>query len=134
MPPRGGKRKSKKSKKKKDPKKPKRAMSSFMFFANDKRNEVRAANPDLKITEVGKKLGEMWKSLIDSDKKKYEEQAAQDKERYSKAMEGYTPPSDDSESEDDRKKKRRKTKPKRDPKKTKESNVFFYVFCKRKER
>jgi hypothetical protein len=68
MPPKA-KRKSKKGKKKKDPNKPKRAMSSFMFFANAKRPEVRSAHPDLKITEVGKKLGEMWKQLEDTEKK-----------------------------------------------------------------
>jgi hypothetical protein len=66
-----GKRKAekKKGRKKKDPNKPKRAMSSFMFFANEKRQQVRDTNPDLKITEVGKRLGEMWKELSDGDKK-----------------------------------------------------------------
>lgn len=65
-----GKRKGGKKKgAKKDPNKPKRAMSSFMFFANDKRQEVRDANPDMKITEVGKRLGEMWKQLTDAEKK-----------------------------------------------------------------
>jgi len=63
MPTKTGKRKNKKGKKKKDPNKPKRSMSSFMFFANAKRPEVRAAHPDMKITDVGKKLGELWKAF-----------------------------------------------------------------------
>ena len=61
--------KRKKSTKKKDPKKPKRAMSSFMFFANDKRKEVLQAEPSLKITDVGRKLGVLWKELSADDKK-----------------------------------------------------------------
>jgi hypothetical protein len=32
--------------------------------------------------EVGKLLGERWKELTDKDKKKYEDQAKIDKERY----------------------------------------------------
>lgn len=63
------KEKKKLKRKKKDPLRPKRAMSSFMFFANAKRQEVRSANPELKITDVGKKLGEMWKELSDDEKK-----------------------------------------------------------------
>jgi len=80
-----------KKRKKKDPNKPKRAMSSFMFFANQKRTEVRAAHPDLKITEIGKKLSELWKALTPEEKKKYEDMQANDKERYKREMSTYKP-------------------------------------------
>lgn len=64
-----GPKKKKKKKAKKDPNRPKRSMSSFMFFANAKRQEVRAKHPDLKVTEIGKKLSDLWKALTPDEKK-----------------------------------------------------------------
>jgi hypothetical protein len=49
----------------------------------------------------GKLLGEEWKKLSDEDKAPYEEQAEEDKQRYQKEMEDYTPPSDDDDSDSD---------------------------------
>jgi len=53
-----------------------------MFFCADKREDVKKAHPDAKITEISKQLGAQWKSLTDGDKKKYEAEAAKDKSRY----------------------------------------------------
>jgi uncharacterized protein (DUF736 family) len=50
-----------------------------MFFVKDKRAEIAAKNPTLKVTEIGSKLGEAWRALTPSDKVKYEKQAAADK-------------------------------------------------------
>lgn len=124
-----GKKRSKK--KKKDPSKPKRAMSSFMFFANEHRPVVRKEHPDLKITDVGKKLGEMWKALDDDKKKKYIEMANKDKDRYKGSMEKYQPPesSSESDSDDSRKKKRKKKKKSKDPNKPKRSMSSFMFFA-----
>lgn len=61
------KRKNKKIKK--DPNKPKRSMSSFMFFAKEKRQSIKEQYPDIKITEIGKKLSELWKKLTPEEKK-----------------------------------------------------------------
>jgi len=73
---------AKSEKRKKDPNAPKRGLSAYMFFANDNRDKVREENPGIKFGEVGKLLGERWKELTDKDKKKYEDQAKIDKERY----------------------------------------------------
>jgi len=87
--------KKKRKKKEKDPNAPKRAMSSYMFFTQDKRAEVlgelQKSRPGAKIMvgDVAKKLGEMWKTVTTSDKKKYEDLAAKDKERYIKAKAEY---------------------------------------------
>lgn len=32
-----------------------------MYFCDDKRGEVKAAHPDMKITDMSKELGAMWK-------------------------------------------------------------------------
>jgi structure-specific recognition protein 1 len=63
------KKTAKKAAKKKDPDAPKRNKSAYMFFCDDKRAEVKKEFPDLKMTEVSKKLAEKWKALSDSEKK-----------------------------------------------------------------
>lgn len=68
---------------------PKKAKNAYMFFANDKREEVKQANPDLKMKEVLSKLGEMWREMSAEEKKPYEDKAAEDKERYNKEKEEY---------------------------------------------
>ena len=45
------------------------------------------------MTEVAKKLGAMWKEINDVEKRKYEELASKDKERYNKEMKSYVKPS-----------------------------------------
>lgn len=72
---------------KKDPDQPKRPMSSYIYFANDKRESVVKKNPDMPVTEVSKVLGEMWSKLDKGGKgkngtKKYDDMAAKDKVRY----------------------------------------------------
>jgi len=126
-------RKSRK-RKKKDPDAPKRAMSSFMFFANHRRAELRKANPDMKITEIGKELGKMWKDLSEDERKPYQAQADEDKVRYTKEKESYSPPteysSDSSDGEGGRARKKRKKKKKtKDPKKPKRSMSSFMFFA-----
>jgi hypothetical protein len=63
------KKKKKKKLKTKDPNKPKRAMSSFLYFANEKRPGLRMISPNLPISEIGRQLGHLWKSLTGEEKK-----------------------------------------------------------------
>ena len=84
--------KPKKKKKAKDPNKPKRAMVAFMYFSIDQRPEVQKANPQLKIAEISKILGQKWRDMSDSQKAKYDAKAAADKKRYEKEMKAYKPP------------------------------------------
>lgn len=49
--------------------------TGYMMFANEKRSSV--VEPGLKVTEVAKKLGALWRALSDEEKKKYNEAAAE---------------------------------------------------------
>lgn len=63
----------------------------------------------------GKLLGEEWKKLSDNDKVEYEQKAEEDKKRYQKEMENYTPPSDDDNDSDDGGGKKKAKRAKKDP-------------------
>ena len=60
----------------------KKPCSSFFQFINEKRDALRAANPQVRFAEVSKILAEEWRLLSETQKKKYEDFAAQDKIRY----------------------------------------------------
>lgn len=80
MPPR--EQKEKRSRAKKDPNAPKRALSAYMFFANSERDVVRAENPGIAFGQIGKLLGEKWKSMDAEKRAPFEQQAEADKKRY----------------------------------------------------
>lgn len=70
----------------KNPDRPKKALTSYMFFCNDKRQEVMKDHEGKAIGAVSKVLGAMWKELSTKDKKKYEDMHEKDKERYEEEM------------------------------------------------
>ncbi|KAI3968378.1 hypothetical protein MKW92_029294 [Papaver armeniacum] len=83
----GGKKK--KAKKKKDPNAPKKATSSFMFFSNSERQNIKKSNPGISVTDTARALGEQWKKMTAEEKEPFEAKAAADRERYKAAMAGY---------------------------------------------
>ena len=78
-------KKVKKIKKKIDPDapfKPKKSKNAFMLFTAANREQVKADNPDIKPTDISKKMGEMWADLSDEDKEPYVEEAEKLKAEY----------------------------------------------------
>eukprot|EP01027_Heterolobosea_sp_BB2_P009107 GEZU01013467.1.p1 GENE.GEZU01013467.1~~GEZU01013467.1.p1 ORF type:complete len:156 (-),score=108.28 GEZU01013467.1:134-601(-) len=115
MPPKkavakGGKKES--AKKKKDPKAPKRPMTGYFLYCQDKRPEVKKQNPDAKVGEIAKILGEMWAKEPESVKEKYKQQHAKAKAAYDKELAEYkktkTEESEEEEEEEEEKPKKRK--------------------------
>ncbi|GIX64765.1 high mobility group protein B1, putative [Babesia caballi] len=76
---------------KKDPNAPKRALSSYMFFAKEKRSEIIAKNPEMNkdVAAVGKMIGSAWNALDAAQKAPYEKLAEQDKARYEREKAEY---------------------------------------------
>jgi hypothetical protein len=66
--------------------------------AAEKRAEVKADNPDEKLTMISKMLGAMWRELPAGEKKPYLTMAEKDKQRYADEMQRYDGP---AEAEDD---------------------------------
>ncbi|CAB3261650.1 unnamed protein product [Arctia plantaginis] len=67
--------------------KPKRPMSAYMLWLNSAREQIKSENPGMKVTDIAKKGGEIWKSM--KDKSEWEEKAALAKEQYAKDLESY---------------------------------------------
>lgn len=114
-----GSEKKKKKKSKKDPNAPKRPQSAYFLWFNANREELKKDNPDISITDLSKKAGEVWKQLEDTDKTEWNEKAAEAKKEYEKAMEEYKAKkreASDDEGDDDSSKKRKS--PKKSPSKS----------------
>jgi upstream-binding transcription factor len=65
----------------------KRPTSSFFLFMNDRRSKFKEDNPDLALGQITKGLTEVWKALKEDEKKKYDDMAKADKERYVSELE-----------------------------------------------
>ena len=86
-----------KAKKVKDPSKPKKAKSSFFYYVDTIRKEVKDANPDKKLGELSKIHSEMWDKVKGTDEAtQFIEMANKDKERYMKEMELWKEKNDSS--------------------------------------
>lgn len=61
---------------------PRRGLSPYMFSSQDKRAKIKEENPDATFGQIGKLLGERWKSMSDEEKEPYIVKAEADKKRY----------------------------------------------------
>lgn len=53
---------------KKDPNAPKKALSAFMIFSQENRQNIKDQNPKATFGEMGKLLGAAWKELDEKAK------------------------------------------------------------------
>ena len=68
---------------------PKGAKTGYIFFSMAARPKISQANPEMKLTEVSKILGEQWKCLDEKQKAKYSKMAEEDKIRYKEECEAF---------------------------------------------
>ena len=83
-----------KLKKKKDESRPKRPKSAFLYFSAEFRNNLiekyrKTHSGTVKIGEIAKQLGKLWKKLSDKQKEKYVKMNDDDKQRYTQELETY---------------------------------------------
>eukprot|EP00940_MAST-03C_sp_MAST-3C-sp2_P000801 g801.t1 len=72
----------KKRRRKRDPSLPKRPPNAYMLFAQNERETIKRANPNLSATEIMSELGRIWRSMAIDVKKPYEEEARRLKSDY----------------------------------------------------
>ena len=131
-----------KKKAKKDPNAPKRPRTAYTYFMLDVRAKLATENPTFGFGEIGRLVGQKYKELTTEEKEVYDNQASEDKERYEKEMENYTPPDADSDDDEDDDvsskasgkktagKKPAKKKVKKDPNAPKKGLSTYMLFCK----
>jgi hypothetical protein len=61
---------------------PKHNMSSYMYFVQKQRADVKKSNPNIDNKTVISLLGKMWRGLGDAERQPYNELAKTDRERY----------------------------------------------------
>jgi hypothetical protein len=49
--------------------KPKKSLTSFMLFSLEKRPHLKSEHPEWKVSDFGKKLGELWRELTDDERR-----------------------------------------------------------------
>ena len=76
-----------KIKKTRDAAMPKRPKSSFLFFCDEKRQDIMKNNDNMKIGDIMKKLGKAWKNQ--TNKTKYIQLASVAKINYEEKIEEY---------------------------------------------
>ncbi|KAL4716737.1 hypothetical protein ACJJTC_004856 [Scirpophaga incertulas] len=81
------KRKDKSKKREKDANAPKRPVSAFMLWMNENRKRIVEENPGIKVTDIARRAGELWRDL--KDKTEWEERASKAKDEYTEAMNKY---------------------------------------------
>jgi len=77
------------TKKPKDEKAPKRPQTAYFLFTAAERAAVKAAQPELKVTQIAKELGKRWKALSDADKAPFVAKAAAAKKAYDAQLATY---------------------------------------------
>jgi HMG (high mobility group) box len=70
----------------KDPSAPKRPMSAFLYFSQEKRRQIKEANPNMRNTEISRVLGELWRNASDDVKLPHVEREKQEREKYKVAI------------------------------------------------
>lgn len=81
---------SSKKKSKNDDGRPKKPQTAFFLWLNESRSSLKSKYPELSLTELSKKAGEIWKEKLPSDEKSsWERKAAKGKEEYQKEMENW---------------------------------------------
>ncbi|KAL5111073.1 High mobility group protein DSP1 [Taenia crassiceps] len=107
----------------KDKNRPKGPMSAYACFVQVIREEHKKKHPGEHIvfSDFSRKCAERWKIMTPKEKKRFEDMAALDKERYNREMVDYVPP--------EGMKKGKKRKAAKDPSVPKRALSAFFFFC-----
>lgn len=98
-------------------------MSAYACFVQVIREEHKKKHPEETVVfaEFSKKCAEKWKTMNPKEKKRFEDMASRDKERYNREMDDYVPADGGRKG-----KKRKKAK---DPNMPKRALSAFFLFC-----
>jgi len=108
---------------------PKRAKSAFLLFCQEKRVGIKEKDPKTKFEDYGRILGQMWKNIPEDQRKKYDEKANENKQRYEEEKQDFIAKGGKVEDLGSKRKATAK-KTKKDPKGVKKPLTAYIFFCK----
>lgn len=73
----------------KDPNAPKRPSTAWIFYYKEQIQVMKKKNTDMSTKEICSALGAKWKKMSDRQKKKYNDLAQKDRERYQREKDAY---------------------------------------------
>ena len=73
----------------KPPRAPEKPLVPYMRYSRKIWDSVRNQNPELKLWEIGKIIGQMWKELADFEKQEFQDEYDLEKQQYDKDLNAY---------------------------------------------
>lgn len=68
---------------------PRRPLSTYMLFYLQKKDQILAKNPGMEMTDVSKKLSELYKALPDEEREKYAKLAVEKRKEYEEKLQEF---------------------------------------------
>jgi len=115
---------------KKDPNKPKGCKTAYIFFTEYRREELKRNDEEPgDFGTFASGCGALWKTMDDCQKERFEKLAQDDRKRFQKEMEDYSPPENSDDSDDEGPKKKKIKKKKKDPNAPKRNMSAYFFFA-----
>jgi hypothetical protein len=69
-----------------DPNMPKKPLSAYIYFSQEKREEIKKKNPKMPVATIMKEVSNQWSAMSKAERAPYVNAAKEDKERYEKEL------------------------------------------------